>query len=69
MKRSLYDIVGVPPVAPREMIASACRRRIAQLERQGGEAARAEIFARLPIERCECGDRAETRWPCRAYRS
>ena len=45
MKRSLYDLVGVPPVAPREMVASACRRRIAQLERQGGDAARAEIFA------------------------
>ena len=45
MKRSLYDLVGVPPVAPREMIASACRRRIAKLELDTGEAARAEIYA------------------------
>ncbi len=45
MKRSLYDVVGVPPQAPREMVASACRRRLAQLERAGTEEARAEIFA------------------------
>ncbi len=45
MKRSLYDVVGVPPQAPREMVASACRRRLAQLERAGTDEARAEIFA------------------------
>jgi curved DNA-binding protein CbpA len=45
VKRTLYDLVGVPPQAPREMVASACRRRIAQLERDGSEEARAEIFA------------------------
>ncbi len=45
MKKSLYDLVGVPPVAPREMVASACRRRIAQLEREGGEAAQAQVYA------------------------
>jgi curved DNA-binding protein CbpA len=45
VKRSLYDLVGVPPQAPREMVASACRRRIAQLERDDTDDARAEIFA------------------------
>ena len=45
MKKSLYDVVGVPPVAPREMIASACRRRIAKLERESTDEARTEIFA------------------------
>jgi curved DNA-binding protein CbpA len=45
VKKSLYDLIGVPPVAPREMIASACRRRIAQLEREATDAARAEKFA------------------------
>ena len=45
MKRSLYDLIGVPPEAPREMVASACRRRIAKLEREAGEDARAGIYA------------------------
>jgi curved DNA-binding protein CbpA len=45
MKKSLYDVVGVPPAAPREFIASACKRRIAKLEGEPGEAARAEIYA------------------------
>jgi curved DNA-binding protein CbpA len=45
VKKSLYDLVGVPPVAPREMIASACRRRIAKLELDSSEAARAEAYA------------------------
>ena len=45
MKRSLYDLIGVPPVAPREMIGSACKRRIARLEAQGGDEAKAEIYA------------------------
>jgi curved DNA-binding protein CbpA len=45
VKKSLYDLVGVPPVAPREMIASACRRRIAKLELDTGEEARAEAYA------------------------
>ena len=45
MKKSLYELVGVPPEAPREMIGSACKRRIAKLEREGGEAAKAEIYA------------------------
>ena len=45
MKKSLYDLVGVPPVAPREMIASACKRRIAKLEREAGDAAKTEIYA------------------------
>ena len=45
MKKSLYDLVGVPPVAPRDMIASACRRRIAKLEGEEGDEARAEIYA------------------------
>lgn len=43
-KRTLYDIVGVPPGVPREFIAAACRRRLAVLERETGEAARAEIL-------------------------
>ncbi len=45
MKKSLYDLVGVPPEAPREMIGSACKRRIAKLERSPGEEAKAEIYA------------------------
>jgi curved DNA-binding protein CbpA len=45
MKKSLYDLVGVPPVAPREMIAAACKRRIAKLEANPGDEARAEIYA------------------------
>jgi curved DNA-binding protein CbpA len=45
VKKSLYDLVGVPPVAPRDMIASACRRRIAKLEREAGEAAKIEMQA------------------------
>ena len=45
MKKSLYDLVGVPPEAPREMIGSACKRRIAKLEREGGEDGKAEIYA------------------------
>jgi curved DNA-binding protein CbpA len=45
MKASLYDLVGVPPDAPREMVASACRRRVAKLERETGDQARAEIYA------------------------
>lgn len=45
MKGNLYDLVGVPPEAPREMIASACRRRIAKLESVPGESSRAEIYA------------------------
>ncbi len=45
MKRNLYDLVGVPPEAPREMVASACRRRIAKLEGAGTDEARAEIYA------------------------
>jgi len=45
MKKSLYDLVGVPPEAPREMIGSACKRRMAKLEREGGESAKAEIYA------------------------
>jgi curved DNA-binding protein CbpA len=45
MKKSLYDLVGVPPIAPREMIASACRRRIAKLEGTPGDEAKAEIYA------------------------
>jgi hypothetical protein len=45
VKKTLYELVGVPPAAPREIIASACRRRIARLEENGGEEARAEIFA------------------------
>ena len=45
MKKSLYDLVDVPPVAPREMVAAACRRRIAKLERESGEQARIEMQA------------------------
>jgi curved DNA-binding protein CbpA len=45
VKRTLYELIGVPPAAAREIIASACRRRIARLEQDGGEQARAEIFA------------------------
>jgi curved DNA-binding protein CbpA len=45
VKKSLYDLVGVPPVAPRDMIGAACKRRIAQLEREGGEGAQAGICA------------------------
>jgi len=45
MKKSLYDLIGVPPVAPREMIAMACKRRIAKLESAGTDEAKAEIYA------------------------
>jgi curved DNA-binding protein CbpA len=45
VKKTLYELIGVPPAAPREVIASACKRRIARLEQDGGEEARAEIFA------------------------
>jgi curved DNA-binding protein CbpA len=45
VRTSLYDLVGVPPQAPREMIGAACKRRIAQLERDDTDAARAEIYA------------------------
>ena len=45
MKKSLYDLVGVPPVAPREMIGMACKRRIAKLEAAGTDEAKAEIYA------------------------
>ncbi len=45
MKKSLYDLVGVPPVAPREMIGMACKRRIAKLEAQGTDEAKTEIYA------------------------
>ncbi|MGE0355294.1 MAG: hypothetical protein AB7P08_00125 [Burkholderiales bacterium] len=45
MKQSLYDLVGVPPEAPREMVAAACRRRIAQLEREATDEAKAGIYA------------------------
>jgi curved DNA-binding protein CbpA len=37
--------VGVPPEAPRDMIAAACRRRIAKLEGVPGEESKAEIYA------------------------
>ena len=47
MKKNLYELVGVPPEAPREMIGSACKRRIAKLERDGGDAGKAEIYAVL----------------------
>ena len=45
MKKNLYELVGVPPEAPREMIASACRRRIAKLEGDAADEARTEIYA------------------------
>ena len=45
MKKTLYDLVGVPPVAPRDMVAAACRRRIAQLEREATDEAKAGIYA------------------------
>ncbi len=45
MKKTLYELVGVPPAAPREIIGAACRRRIARFEEQGGEEARAGIYA------------------------
>ncbi len=45
MKRTLYDIVGVPAGVPRELIAASCRRRIGKLEAQGDDAAHAEIYA------------------------
>jgi curved DNA-binding protein CbpA len=45
VKKSLYDLVGVPPVAPREMIGMACKRRIAKLEAAGTDEAKAEIYA------------------------
>jgi curved DNA-binding protein CbpA len=45
LKKNLYDLVGVPPQAPREMIGAACKRRIAKLEREGGEGAQAGIYA------------------------
>lgn len=45
MKKTLYELVGVPPSAPREIVGAACRRRIARLEEQGGEEAKAAIYA------------------------
>lgn len=45
MKKTLYELVGVPPAAPREIIGAACKRRIARLEQDGGEEARAAIYA------------------------
>lgn len=45
MKKSLYELVDVPPMAPRDMIASACRRRIAKLELDTSDKARTEIYA------------------------
>jgi curved DNA-binding protein CbpA len=45
VKKSLYDLVGVPPAAPRDMIGMACKRRIARLEAQGTDEARTEIYA------------------------
>ena len=45
MKKTLYELVGVPPAAPREIIGAACRRRIARLEEQGGDEAKAGIYA------------------------
>lgn len=45
MKKTLYELVGVPPTAPREIVGAACKRRIARLEEQGGEEAKAAIYA------------------------
>jgi curved DNA-binding protein CbpA len=45
MKKTLYELVGVPPTAPREIIGAACKRRIARFEEQGGEEAKAGMYA------------------------
>jgi curved DNA-binding protein CbpA len=45
VKKTLYDLVGVPPQAPREMIGMACKRRLAKLEAAGTDEARAEMYA------------------------
>ncbi len=45
MKKTLYELVGVPPTAPRDIIGAACKRRIAKLEEEGGEEAKAAAYA------------------------
>lgn len=45
MKKTLYELVGVPRTASREVIAAACQRRIAKLEHDTSEDARLQVFA------------------------
>jgi curved DNA-binding protein CbpA len=45
VKKTLYELIGVPPTAPREIIGAACKRRIARLEAEGGEEAKASVYA------------------------
>jgi curved DNA-binding protein CbpA len=45
VKKTLYELIGVPSTAPREIIGAACKRRIARLEAQGGDEAKAGIYA------------------------
>lgn len=45
MKKTLYELVGVPPTAPREIIGAACKRRLAKFEEMGGEEGRAGAYA------------------------
>jgi curved DNA-binding protein CbpA len=45
VKKTLYELIGVPPTASREIIGAACRRRVARLEAEGGEEAKASLYA------------------------
>ncbi len=45
MKKTLYEVVGVPPTAPREIIGAACKRRLAKFEEMGGEEGQAGAYA------------------------
>lgn len=45
MKKTLYELIGVPRSASREVIAAACQRRIAKLENDASEDARLQVFA------------------------
>lgn len=45
MKKTFYELLGVPPTAPRELIGMACKRRLAKLEDAGTDEAKAEAFA------------------------
>jgi len=45
VKKTLYELIGVPSTVPREIIGAACKRRVARLEAEGGEEAKASLYA------------------------
>ena len=45
MKKTFYELLGVPPTANRDLIGMACKRRLAKLEESATEEAKAEAFA------------------------